>query len=187
MTGVKSQCIGIVLQGELDALKVTPAGQQFTLSSFKKGGVFGDILSANRTKSPVSIAAKTDGKLLWITSPLHVSPPAGYELLFCRLHSNLSREMAKKYFLLDNRIDLLLIPRLRKRIAHYLVKEHRHQQGFFRLPFSRTAFAQHLGCDRSALSREISRMVKDGILHVQGRYLCIPDINLLTYIADFSD
>ena len=34
----------------------------------------------------------------------------------------------------------------------------------FSLPFGREEMAVHLGCDRSALSRELAAMKKDGII-----------------------
>ena len=38
-----------------------------------------------------------------------------------------------------------------------------------RTPFTRAALASYLGCERSALCREIGRMRKEGLLRTQGR------------------
>ena len=38
-----------------------------------------------------------------------------------------------------------------------------------RTPYTRAGLAAYLGCDRSALCRELSRMRRDGILQIDGR------------------
>ena len=48
--------------------------------------------------------------------------------------------------------------------------------GSLRTPYARAGLAAYLGCERSALCREISRMRRDGILEVNGRmFRLLPD------------
>lgn len=65
----------------------------------------------------------------------------------------------KKYFALDRRVGLLLEKRLRARLVQYLRTELVPCADGARVcPFSRTRLAEYLGCDRTALAREITRM-----------------------------
>ncbi len=63
---------------------------------------------------------------------------------------------------------------LRDRILVYLGTLPKDKNGFVKIPFTQTALAEHLGVNRSALSRELGRMQKEELLTVEGK-----KINLL--------
>ena len=70
-----------------------------------------------------------------------------------------------KYFLLSHRVDLLVMKTLRAKVCAYLLSEAEQQGSMtFTIPFSRIQLADYLNCDRSALSRELSLMQRDGLL-----------------------
>ena len=56
-------------------------------------------------------------------------------------------------------------PQLRRRILLFL-RDRREEAGsdYFRLPYSRQEMAEVLGVNRSALSRELGRMQREGLL-----------------------
>ena len=56
-------------------------------------------------------------------------------------------------------------PQLRRRILLFL-RDCREEAGcdYFRLPYSRQEMAEVLGVNRSALSRELGRMQREGLL-----------------------
>ncbi len=170
-SGAFTSQISIVLAGEVTAHKISPSGHIYTAARFVQGGIFGDLLAASGAKSPVTLTARTPCHLLTMEFPsaLTTQPP----VLF-RLYANIIRELSSKYFALDKRIDLLLLQSLRKKIAAYLLEASAASSLPFSIPFNRTALAQHLGCDRSALCRELSRMVKEGLLETQGQIFKIP-------------
>ena len=49
----------------------------------------------------------------------------------------------------------------------------RFKNGYVKIPFTQTALAEHLGVNRSALSRELGRMQSEGVLEVDGRKMRI--------------
>ena len=54
---------------------------------------------------------------------------------------------------------------LRAKVAAYLLSEAARAHSLtFSIPFSRIQLADYLNCDRSALSRELSLMQRDGLL-----------------------
>ena len=82
-----------------------------------------------------------------------------------RLLQNLVRTISDKYFLLSRRVDLLVLKSLRAKVAAYLLSEAARAHSLtFSIPFSRIQLADYLNCDRSALSRELSLMQRDGLL-----------------------
>ena len=57
-----------------------------------------------------------------------------------------------------------------EKVLHYLRTEALPAPGgAVRTPYTRAGLAAYLGCDRSALCRELSRMRRDGILQIDGR------------------
>ncbi len=165
MAGDEARQMGIVLSGGIEAVKTTRDGTQFTLTHMGVGGVFGDVLSAGNTKSPVSIAASEAGQVMWLPAERFFSAEPKHAALYLKLLENLVGVMSDKYFALNERVDLLLIHSLRRKIASYLLSLSRRQKSdTLTVRLSRTALAAYLGCERSALSREISRMVSDGLI-----------------------
>jgi len=75
------------------------------------------------------------------------------------------RTISDKYFLLSRRVDLLVMKTLRAKVCAYPLSEAEQQGSMtFTIPFSRIQLADYLNCDRSALSRELSLMQRDGLL-----------------------
>ena len=62
-------------------------------------------------------------------------------------------------------MDLLVLKSLRAKVCAYLLSEAEQQGSLtFSIPYSRIQLADYLNCDRSALSRELSLMQRDGLL-----------------------
>ena len=66
--------------------------------------------------------------------------------------------------------DRLLRRSVREKLFYYLKTEAAPAPGGGRrTPFTRAALASYLGCERSALCREIGRLRREGLLRTQGR------------------
>ena len=141
LAGEPNRRVGIVLSGELEAYRPGPQGARIPITHMEPGGVFGDVLSGSSLASP-------DGS------------PAHQQTL-----RNLVRTISDKYFSLSRRIDLLVLKSLRAKVCAYLLSEAERAGSLtFSIPFSRIQLADYLNCDRSALSRELSQMQRDGLL-----------------------
>lgn len=175
--GRESNHIGVVLSGQIEAVKYTRGGEEFLVSRMGPGGVFSDVLSGGMGKSPVTVRATSECRVMFL--PVRVLfgiPPAPQQEGHRRLLANLVAVLSAKYFALDSRVDLLLIHGLRRRLAAYLLDTAPAQEGQpFDIPFDRYQLAAYLGCERSALSREISAMIQEGWITAQRSQFCILD------------
>ena len=151
LAGEPSRRVGIVLSGELEAYRPVP------------GGVFGDVLGGSSLSSPVTVLAAAPCEVLLLPYErllLSDGSPAHQ-----RVVQNLVRTISDKYFSLSRRIDLLVMKSLRAKVAAYLLSEAARAHSLtFSIPFSRIQLADYLNCDRSALSRELSTMQKEGLI-----------------------
>lgn len=175
--------IYIVLDGSAVGERLEPDGRAVIVNEFSAGSVFGDVLSGVQEKSPVTVTMTADGEVLKLPfSSLIVRTgvdPAVQE----RVLRNLIGEIAEKYLALQRRLELLLCPSLRSKIAAYLLRESEIRcSAEFELPQSREQQAKILGCDRSALSRELSRMKRDGLIDYQRSIFIILDKTALSQL-----
>ena len=158
LAGAPSRRVGVVLSGELEAYRPGPEGARVPITRVEPGGVFGDVLGGSSLASPVTVLAATACEVLLVP----------YEQLLLSdgspAHQRV-RTISDKYFLLSRRVDLLVLKSLRAKVCAYLLNESERAGSLtFSIPFSRVQLADYLNCDRSALSRELSLMQKDGLL-----------------------
>ena len=127
------------------------------------GGVFGDVLGGSSLDSPVTVVASAPCEVLLFPYEKLLQPDGSTARQ--RLLQNLVRTISDKYFLLSHRVDLLVMKTLRAKVCAYLLSEAEQQGSMtFTISFSRIQLADYLNCDRSALSRELSLMQRDGLL-----------------------
>ena len=76
----------------------------------------------------------------------------------------LTAGLAQKVLDMNDRVRVLLKHSLREKITAFLDLYKEENGCGFSVPLSREEMAEYLGCDRSALSRELARMSGDGII-----------------------
>ena len=161
--GMPNRRVGVVLTGCIEAYRPAPGGARVPITRMGPGGVFGDVLSGSSLDSPVTVVAASSCEVLLFPYErllLSDGSAAHQQAL-----QNLVRTISDKYFLLSRRVDLLVLKSLRAKVCAYLLSEAEQQGSLtFSIPFSRIQLADYLNCDRSALSRELSLMQRDGLL-----------------------
>ena len=161
--GMPNRRVGVVLTGCIEAYRPAPGGARVPITRMGPGGVFGDVLGGSSLDSPVTVVAASRCEVLLFPDErllLSDGSAAHQQAL-----QNLVRTISDKYFLLSRRVDLLVLKSLRAKVCAYLLSEAEQQGSLtFSIPFSRIQLADYLNCDRSALSRELSLMQRDGLL-----------------------
>ena len=99
----------------------------------------------------------------------------------CRMQvtANLMQEFARQVLAFNTKVRILGQKRLRDRLKIYLQTLTTDDDGVYTLPYSRSALADFLCVDRSALSREFCRMRDEGILSFSGSKVSILDPGFL--------
>lgn len=181
LSGQENASIRIVLEGSITASKISPGGQTVTMAHMQPGGIFGDVLSGSHQKSPVTILARTECTALFLPYEKILHPCKELHSCHSLLLQNLVSTISDKYFTLNHRIDLLILKSLRAKLCAYLMDMRmRAGQDTFTIPFTRTELAEYLNCERSALSRELSRMQAEGLIETYRSSFKILDVNRLS-------
>ncbi len=155
--------IGILLSGSAVGKKYTPEGEEIIVSRMDANKIFGDVLSgANGFASPVTVQAQTDCTVMLIDYQqlLFSSHPLTHRVL-----QNMIQNISLKYFAQNRRMDILMLKSVRAKVLAYLEwQKAAHGANTFSIDLDRRLLADFLGVERSALSRELSRMKADGLI-----------------------
>ena len=134
------------------------------MTLLKPGSYVGVLLAASQErKSPVTVQADETSSVLYLPyrKLLTQSSCPGH----ARLLYNLLRGIAEMALVLHDRNDCLIKPTIRDKVLTYLSLEaEKTGSRSFSIPLNRAAMAEYLNVDRSALSRELSRMKQDGLI-----------------------
>ena len=157
-----SRC-AVVLSGMVWAEAVRTDGTRTLVACHGAGGLVGDILMASpESVSPVYVIAAEPSEILLIPFSAVMGGCSKCCPAHEKLRENLVQEIARKYWAQRRRLGYLAIGSLRGRIAAFLLD--RSSGGAFSLGMSREDMADYLCVNRSALSRELSRMKKSGLI-----------------------
>ena len=75
------------------------------------------------------------------------------------------QNISRKYFAQNNRMDILMLKSVRSKVLSYLEWQRQIKASkSFAIDLDRRLLADFLGVERSALSRELSRMKADGLI-----------------------
>jgi CRP-like cAMP-binding protein len=172
--GEKVKDIGIVLSGSLVGQIESRDGTATTINYLEKGSVFGDVLSGSSGTSPVTIIARSKCKILWLelSKVLAADSNDNNRLLFLQ---NYIREISNKYFSLHERVQILSERKMKDKIMAYFTSlSIKQSNNEIMLPqHTRNELANYLGCDRSALTRELSNMQRKGQIEINKRKIKI--------------
>ena len=164
--GSDVRSFGIVLSGHGRVIKWDESDRVVIITMLQKGSVFGVMVAASSDhRIPVTVQALETMQVLTIPFDRIIARCSKN----CRSHEMLLRnyihEVAEKGLELHERVDCLLRPSARGKVLAYLERLVREQGGrIVTMPFNRNAMAQYLDIERSALSRELSNMKRDGLI-----------------------
>ncbi len=156
--------VGIVLDGAVKIGKTDYNGNETSMAKVPQGEVFAEVFAcAKISHSPVSITALTRSSILFFDYNKIISTCSSSCLFHRQLISNMLTIVAHKTLYLNRRVDVISKRTLRNKILAYF---HYESDGLstFRIPMNREELANFLCADRSALSNELSKMQKEGLI-----------------------
>lgn len=170
---------GLVVSGSVLLSFLDENGNQVNMNRFSTGQTFGESFAFSQTISvPVQMEALCDSRIMFLDFHRVIGNDKPDDSLEKQLLENLLTGFARQNTFLNLKVRILGQKKLRSRIVLYLrslpVSDHT-----IHLPFNREELASFLGVDRSALSRELSRMRNDRLIKTDGRELHILDPSLL--------
>ena len=158
--------IGLIESGNVNIVVNFYWGDSHIFGHFEKGQVFGENYASAPDKELIcDVVAAEDSRIVFfdMKSALTICHKA------CPFHNTLIQNLlsisAWKNLNLSSRMMHTASKSIRGRLLSYLSEQASvHGSPHFTIPFDRQQLADYLAVDRSALSNELSKMRKDGLL-----------------------
>ncbi|WP_411337787.1 Crp/Fnr family transcriptional regulator [Ruminococcus gauvreauii] len=171
------QSLGIVLSGRAQIENDDLWGNKSILDSVGPGQVFAETYACVPGEPlMVSVIAAEASEILFLNigRVLKTCPNACQH--HSRLVSNLLTISAQKNLNLSRRIFHTSSKSIRGRLMSYLsFQAARHGCFEFTIPFNRQQLADYLSVDRSAMSNELSKMQREGLLTADKNHFCLKE------------
>ncbi len=161
--------LGIVLTGGVRMERTDPWGETSVLGFAGTGDVFAESYAcAAGTPLLVNVIAAEKTRVLFLDTVRALRPCSSACGYHAKLIANLLALSAQKNIQLSQRVFHTSPKSIRGKVLAYLSSEAaRSGSRRFSVPFNRQQLADYLGVDRSALSSELSRMQREGLIRTR--------------------
>ena len=153
----------LVLEGFVHICLDEEDGNRVIMATVSPGETFGESLCFLGKEAPVFAEAKTNVKVMELCGDVFAKmPDTNFAFL---LQQRFTAMLAKRTLEMNARIQILSKKTMRDKIFTMLAHFGGNPDAIpFPLPFDRSGMAFYLGVDRSALSRELSKLKEEGSL-----------------------
>lgn len=164
--GDPAEHVGIVLTGLVQLVREDYYGNRSMIASVAPGELFGESFAcAGAAAYPINAVAAEDSHVLLIKSNRITATCCNACSFHNRMIYNMLRIVAANNLTLNQKIDVISKRTIREKLMAYLMAQAKlHNSSEFSIPYDRQALADYLEVDRSAMSAEISKLRKEGIL-----------------------
>lgn len=179
LEGDPAQLVGVVLSGTVQVIQDDYYGNRSVLSILQPGDSFGEAFScAGLLTMPVSVIALTGSEVLLLDYKRVLTVCSNS----CHFHSlliqNLLQEIAQKNLAFTQKIRYMSQNTTKEKLMSYLLDQAKQQRSAeFMIPYDRQSLADYLGVERSAMSSEISKLKKAGLIDTKGSWFFLKQIN----------
>lgn len=157
--------IGILVSGCIHIENHDLWGNKSILSQIDPGEIFAETYAMCQEPLMVDVTAIEACEVLFLDVRLLCSPDYQTASWHAPLLSNLLQVSMRKNLLLSNRIFCTSPKTIRGRLFTYFSRlSVKSGSSTIELPFNRQQLADYLNLDRSALSKELSKMQQDGLI-----------------------
>lgn len=157
---------GILIEGQLNVQRIDYEGNLNIISNLKPSQLFAEaFVYADIKKMPVNVFCITQCKVIFIKKDSIESLFDNDIHLYRKISNNILKDMSKKLFSLNRKVEILTKQNIREKVLAYLNSIYEvTNKNIIEVPFNREQLADFLCVNRSALSRELSKMKDEGII-----------------------
>ncbi len=172
---------GVILKGSVILKFLSSSGGEHRINKVMPNRIFGLSFACNPPSGDsVEVVAAEDSDILFLElSNLFTKPTSSNEI--GQVGINLLKELAGKNVFLNKKVEILSHHKIRDRVVVYL-KSISKGKNSFRIPLNREEMASFLGVERSALSRELSKMQSEELISYSGNDFSLVDLD---YFEEF--
>lgn len=158
--------LGLVLSGMVYVMKEDFWGERTILSAVDIGEIFAEAFSAIPGKPlEVSVVAAKDTTVLLLDFNRVLHTCSNACVFHTRLVQNLIATLAGKNIMLTRKLETISKKTTRQKLLAFLSMEaNKQNNSTFTIPYNRQELADYLCVERSAMSAELSKLQRDGLI-----------------------
>lgn len=162
--GDKIDTIGIIITGSVGIFQQDIFGNETILAKAYSGETFGEVFAcADVLDIPVSVVSQDNSEILFLNYRKILTTCNKACVFHSAITENLVKIIATKCIFLNRKLEILSKRTMREKILAYLFFEGMGAKKI-KSRFNREEMASFICVDRSALSYELSKMQRDGII-----------------------
>ena len=157
--------VGIILEGSLIIQGIDFWGNSSILKNLTRYEMFGEIYAFEKKPLEVSIISNSKSTVLFLSLDKILHPCQISCIFHTSLIVNLLQIFANKAIAMNNKVRILSKRTIEDKLLTYLNSLSLQKNSKeFTIPFNRQELADFLIVNRSALSKELMRLKKDGVI-----------------------
>ena len=170
--GDEARWVGIVLEGEVQIFRDDYDGSRSLLGQAGPGQLVGEVFACAGVETlPVTVEARQESVILLADCRRVLTVCRSACAFHNRLINHLLQVVAEKNLQLNRKIECMSARTTRDKLMAFLLSEAKtHRSREFDIPFDRQALADYLGVERSAMSTELGKLVRDGVIQCDRRH-----------------
>lgn len=170
LEGEPARYVGIVLSGAVQVVRDDFYGNRSVLTAVSPGGLFGEAFACAALEAlPVSVVALARSTVLLLDCRRVFTGCSQACDFHARLIRNLLQGIAQKNLTLTRKIRCMSPKTTREKLMTFLLDQAKqHGRAEFVIPYDRQALADYLGVERSAMSAELGKLRKAGLVECTG-------------------
>jgi len=181
LAGDRPEFAGIVLSGQLHIIREDYDGKRSIVAAIMPGGIFAEALCcAGVPESPVTVLAAEDSIIMKLSFARILKTCSRSCSFHKKLIENMLGIIANKNLMLQSRMEILELKSVREKVMRYLESFIPKHGNDIRIPFNREEMADFLSVERSALSHELAKMRKDGLIEYRKNHFMLKAQRSLT-------
>ena len=164
--GGPAKQVCILLRGSAEVVNQDIYGNRSILSRITAGELFGESFAcAGAEVLPVSVVANEDCEVMLIDCHRITTSCTNACGFHSRMIYNLLQAVARRNIEFHQKLEITAKRTTREKLMAYLLSQAKAVGSReFTIPYDRQALADYLGVERSAMSAELSKLQRDGIL-----------------------
>lgn len=166
--GEKIEEIGIIFSGTVTVQRNDYWGNRSIVALLGEMDVFGETFACLNQASDVQVIAEEASEILFLQVNRVLTTCSSSCQFHNRLIRNLLETCARKNYQMNVKVDILSQKTTREKLLTFLSRQAIYlgkQQ--FEIPFNRQQLADYLSVDRSAMTVELGKLKREGIIDFQ--------------------
>lgn len=166
LTGDCIDSVGIILKGGVKIIQEDLDGNINIMTELSVSDIFGEaFVCAGYSKSMVTVQATKDSVIMFLNYKKVITTCSSACSFHAKLIANMLKIIATKNIMMSQKIELMGKRSTREKLLSYFKTQvNLSRSRKFTIPYNRMELAEFLSVDRSAMSRELSKMRDEGIL-----------------------